>query len=107
MRTKYANVIIEAIVILAIASFFSCGGNRTDANQRWIDSDSIATATLDSLEALLDSTMPHGADELFNDFFFNFLLFLFFFLFLIFFNFFFLKIFNGRFFIKFIIYFTY
>lgn len=72
MRTKYFSVIIEAIVILAIASFFSCGGNRTDANQRWIDSDSIATATLDSLEALLDSTMPHGADELFNDFFFNF-----------------------------------
>ena len=59
-------------LILATVVLISCGGYRTDANQEWIDSDSVATIKKDSLEALLDSTMPRGADELFNDFFFNF-----------------------------------
>ena len=72
MHTRYVKITIEVIVFFAMTSFFSCGGNRTDANQAWIDSDSIATAKMDSLESLLDSTMPRGADELFNDFFFNF-----------------------------------
>lgn len=72
MLTRFAKIIIEAIVLTTIASFLSCVGNRTDANQAWIDSDSVASAKMDSLEALLDSTMPRGADELFNDFFFNF-----------------------------------
>ena len=60
------------LLIVATTLLVSCGGYRTDANQDWIDSDSIATIQKDSLEALLDSTMPRGADELFNDFFFNF-----------------------------------
>lgn len=60
------------LFLLITVAIISCNGNRTDANQAWIDSDSIASAKQDSLEALLDSTMPRGADELFNDFFFNF-----------------------------------
>lgn len=60
------------LLLLITIAIVSCNGNRTDANQAWIDSDSIVSAKQDSLEALLDSTMPRGADELFNDFFFNF-----------------------------------
>lgn len=68
MKRLFFAIISFAVII----ANFSCEGNRTEANQEWIDSDSIATALQDSLEALLDSTMPRGADELFNDFFFNF-----------------------------------
>lgn len=71
-HAKFAKLSQLFIVAIAVIIISSCDGRRTSSNQEWIDSDSIASAKMDSLEALLDSTMPRGADELFNDFFFNF-----------------------------------
>lgn len=71
-HARFAKLSHTLIMVVITITIISCNGSRTDSNQQWIDSDSIARAKMDSLEALLDSTMPRGADELFNDFFFNF-----------------------------------
>ena len=54
---------------------FSCKGNKTDGPQDApADSDSIRdTAVVDTMEQIISETpMPKAADELFDDFFFNF-----------------------------------
>lgn len=54
---------------------FSCKGNKTDGTEAVTnDSDSIRdTVAVDTMEQLIEATpMPKAADELFDDFFFNF-----------------------------------
>ena len=54
---------------------FSCKGNKTEAPDTTpADSDSVQdTAAVDTMEQLIAETpMPKAADELFDDFFFNF-----------------------------------
>lgn len=65
--------LFAAIAIFALT--LSCGGNKTAKGEVETDSDSIATEpeTIDTLEQLISETpMPKAADELFDDFFFNF-----------------------------------
>lgn len=62
---------IFAFVLLA----FSCKGNKAGDSSDSVDSDSVATDTtaVDTMEQLISETpMPKAADELFDDFFFNF-----------------------------------
>ena len=62
---------IFACVLLA----FSCKGNKAGDADVVSDSDSVAadTAAVDTMEQLISETpMPKAADELFDDFFFNF-----------------------------------
>lgn len=66
--------ILTAIVAL-LAIMFSCTGNKSGgAVDVPADSDSIVdTAKVDTMEMLIAETpMPKSADELFDDFFFNF-----------------------------------
>ena len=54
---------------------FSCKGNKTDGTEAVTnDSDSVRdTVAVDTMEQLIEATpMPKAADELFDDFFFNF-----------------------------------
>ena len=54
---------------------FSCKGNKTEGTETLpTDSDSIQdTVAVDTMEQLISETpMPKAADELFDDFFFNF-----------------------------------
>ncbi len=54
---------------------FSCNGNKTASDKVENDTDSTATeqTPIDTLEQLISETpMPKAADELFDDFFFNF-----------------------------------
>lgn len=64
------------IVFLAFVSitFVACRGNQTLSCDMGIDSDSVADVIIpDTLEQLVSETpMPKAADELFDDFFFNF-----------------------------------
>jgi len=64
------------VVILAILSimFVACHGNQTAIYDIGTDSDTVAdTVVPDTLEQLVSATpMPRAADELFDDFFFNF-----------------------------------
>ncbi|MDD6895121.1 MAG: DUF4348 domain-containing protein [Prevotellaceae bacterium] len=58
-----------------LALMFSCKGNKTEAPDTTpADSDSVQdTAAVDTMEQLIAETpMPKAADELFDDFFFNF-----------------------------------
>ena len=58
-----------------LALMFSCKGNKTETgNSLPTDSDSIKdTAVVDTMEQIIAETpMPKAADELFDDFFFNF-----------------------------------
>ncbi len=55
----------------------SCGGNKTNNTEEMVVTDSMtlsdSVAVLDSIAAAFDNTpMPKAADELFDDFFFNF-----------------------------------
>lgn len=63
--------VISALVVL----MFSCKGGKTNDGDSMADSDSVAQDTLvtDTMEQLISETpMPKAADELFDDFFFNF-----------------------------------
>ncbi len=65
--------LFAAIAIFSLT--LSCGGNKTAKSEVETDSDSTATepAAIDTLEQLISETpMPKAADELFDDFFFNF-----------------------------------
>lgn len=65
--------LFAAIAIISLA--LSCGGNKTAKSEVETDSDSVSTeqAAIDTLEQLISETpMPKAADELFDDFFFNF-----------------------------------
>ncbi|MGM9699194.1 MAG: DUF4348 domain-containing protein [Prevotella sp.] len=58
-----------------LALMFSCKGNKTEGNDiAPADSDSVSdTVAVDTMEQLISETpMPKSADELFDDFFFNF-----------------------------------
>ena len=58
-----------------LALMFSCKGNKTDGTDTVpTDTDSVQdTAAVDTMEQLIAETpMPKAADELFDDFFFNF-----------------------------------
>ena len=64
-------IVIFAMVLM----MFSCKGNQTKENDEVPadSSDSADTAGVDSMEMLISETpMPKAADELFDDFFFNF-----------------------------------
>ena len=54
----------------------SCGGNKTNNTGETVFSDTIVTNDTDSVvsmvEEMTDTPMPKAADELFDDFFFNF-----------------------------------
>lgn len=68
------NKLLIAIFAL-VTLMFSCKGNKTaGADDAPADSDSIQdTAAVDTMEQLISETpMPQAADELFDDFFFNF-----------------------------------
>lgn len=66
------------IVFLALLStmFAACGGNQTVSNEMGVDSDFVADTVVadnDTVEQIVEETpMPKTADELFDDFFFNF-----------------------------------
>lgn len=65
---------ILPIFFVATAIIFSCTGNKAGSqNDVPADSDSINdTASVDTMEILISETpMPKAADELFDDFFFN------------------------------------
>ena len=60
---------------LCVGVMFSCGGNKTTGGQEEVSTDSMDTATVnDSMEnvSAVDASLPKAADELFDDFFFNF-----------------------------------
>ena len=62
-------------ISVGVLLFFSCQGNKTSGGVAAADSDSIGADTLpvDTMEQLISETpMPKAADELFDDFFFNF-----------------------------------
>jgi hypothetical protein len=62
-------------VIAIISLTCSCGGNKTAKGDVETDSDTTVTepTVIDTLEQLISETpMPKAADELFDDFFFNF-----------------------------------
>lgn len=68
------NKLIFAIFALVLLMFSCKGGKTADAADQ-SDSDSVAadTAAIDTMEQLISETpMPKAADELFDDFFFNF-----------------------------------
>jgi len=68
------NKLIVAIFALLLLAF-SCTGGKTESGERLLDSDSVETDTVvtDTMEQLIAETpMPKAADELFDDFFFNF-----------------------------------
>lgn len=66
------------IVLLALLSimFAACGGNKTLSDEVGVDSDYVADSVIaesDSVEQIIEEApMPKTADELFDDFFFNF-----------------------------------
>ena len=65
---------ILPVFVAFTAIIFSCTGNKTGAMENVpADSDSIKdTAAVDTMEMLISETpMPKAADELFDDFFFN------------------------------------
>ena len=65
---------ILPIFFVSTAIIFSCTGNKAGSqNEVPADSDSINdTASVDTMEILISETpMPKAADELFDDFFFN------------------------------------
>ena len=65
---------ILPVFVAFTAIIFSCRGNKTGAMENVpADSDSIKdTAAVDTMEMLISETpMPKAADELFDDFFFN------------------------------------
>lgn len=68
------NKIIVVIFALALL-MFSCKGEKATGDTTLTDSDSVAgdTTAVDTMEQLITETpMPKAADELFDDFFFNF-----------------------------------
>ena len=65
---------ILLVFFVFTAIIFSCTGNKTGSQENApADSDSIKdTAAVDTMEMLISETpMPKAADELFDDFFFN------------------------------------
>ena len=65
---------ILPVFVAFTAIIFSCTGNKTGSQENApADSDSIKdTAAVDTMEMLISETpMPKAADELFDDFFFN------------------------------------
>ena len=72
-EVKMKKILTAFFAFLAL--MFSCKGNKTDGPQDApADSDSIRdTAVVDTMEQIISETpMPKAADELFDDFFFNF-----------------------------------
>lgn len=68
---RFLTVIFASVLLM-----FSCKGNKAESGKDGVpvDSDSIAeAAATDTMEKLIAETpMPKAADELFDDFFFNF-----------------------------------
>lgn len=72
-ENKMKKILTAFFAFLAL--MFSCKGNKTETGDSLpTDSDSIKdTAVVDTMEQLISETpMPKAADELFDDFFFNF-----------------------------------
>ena len=65
---------IFVVLILVTMMFWTAGcTNKTQSGADSLSADSVDTAKVDSLDALLESQpMPKAADELFDDFIFNF-----------------------------------
>lgn len=62
-------------IFAAVLLMFGCKGGKTTDTEATADSDSTAidTTAVDTMEQLISETpMPKAADELFDDFFFNF-----------------------------------
>ena len=72
-EVKMKKILTAFFAFLAL--MFSCKGNKTETGDSLpTDSDSIKdTAVVDTMEQIIAETpMPKAADELFDDFFFNF-----------------------------------
>ena len=72
-ENKMKKILTAFFAFLAL--MFSCKGNKTETGDSLpTDSDSIKdTAVVDTMEQIIAETpMPKAADELFDDFFFNF-----------------------------------
>ena len=66
---------ILIVVVAFVCVMFSCQGDKTENAVSNNDSDSVVADTVatDTIEQLVEETpMPKAADELFDDFFFNF-----------------------------------
>ena len=65
-----------AVIFATVLLMFSCKGGRTASDNGEVPADStdtIESEVTDTLEQLIEETpMPRAADELFDDFFFNF-----------------------------------
>lgn len=69
----YVMVKKSLFCILMVVCFIACNGNKT--GQTAVETDTVDTAAevVDSMEqAISEAPMPKAADELFDDFFFNF-----------------------------------
>ena len=62
------------VLVLCVGMMFSCGGNKTTGGQEDVSTDSIDTTLVnDSADvSAMETPLPKAADELFDDFFFNF-----------------------------------
>ena len=62
------------VLVLCVGVMFSCGGNKTTGGQEDVSTDSIDTTLVnDSADvSAMETPLPKSADELFDDFFFNF-----------------------------------
>ena len=63
------------VLVLCVGAMFSCGGDKTTGGQEDGSADSLDTTSVnDSVDvaAVMEPPVPKAADELFDDFFFNF-----------------------------------
>lgn len=64
--------LIVALVAVALSVPMGCSQGKPEAKDSVVDSDTVASVKLDSIDSLIESTpMPKSADELFDDFIFN------------------------------------
>lgn len=63
------------VLVLCVGAMFSCGGDKTTGGQEDGSADSLDTTSVnDSVDVavVMEPPVPKAADELFDDFFFNF-----------------------------------
>lgn len=73
MRKSAFFFVLAAVMTLVVFPFGACSDKRPAADTLSSDSTMTDTATVDTLETLISETpMPKAADELFDDFIFNF-----------------------------------
>ena len=70
---KRSLYVILALVLFTMLWTTGCTDKKTESKDTIIDSIQVDTMDTDTLESLIEETpMPKAADELFDDFFFNF-----------------------------------